>query len=455
MEDDNEITNYWSKLLLFLIIVFFGYITYYKFMVFDKKVPTDNKVKETEKNNENIVDPGIDDVHYADDTGEDINIGEQETDTSIDNVKNYLKSKYTEILGYQDISNFEKIESKEDTYKFNNIYFNIIIKEGMAVSGETPTFKILDTDFNVIDSSNRIFKSNDIIYYSESECDFDIKVPDKVKDSESHMVNIIYKIDTKTGEKTFMDYVKYDGAQVCEETKNINERTNNNTNKSTDSEYDSIASYIEKNKDKWWGLGFLADRDNTFAIDTNSINETKCDGNSFTLTNNGLNVEAKCVKNREDDYGDDYIYNITTKNNKVISVYNGVYSCGTRKLYSNNNYIIEYYSGCSINGQKMTIYNVNDGSKVYYDYEYNEDSDASNPYLATYTFVKKSDENGLSHGVSISKNKLYYVLADNVANKKAYTGNTKCRLMMVDLTNSTFKEIEVDSTDCYYYSRYS
>ena len=444
MEDENEIKNYWSKLLLFLIIVFLGYLTYYKFMVFDKKVPTDNKVKETEKNNENTVDPGIDDVHYADEDGEDINIGEQETDTSIDNVKNYLKSKYTEILGYQDISNFEKIESKEDTYKFNNIYFNIIIKEGMAVSGETPTFKILDTDFNVIDSSNRIFKSNDIIYYSESECDFDIKVPDKVKDSESHMVNIIYKIDTKTGEKTFMDYVKYDGAQVCEEAKNINERTNNNTNKSTDSEYDSISSYIEKNKDKW-GLGFLIDYDKKFEI---APDVEKCDGNTFTLTNNGLNVKVNCTKNREDQLAHEYAFNITTKNNKIITVYNGGYSCGTRKLYANSNYIIEYYTGCGVNGQNIKIYNINDGEGIYYDNDYTKESDAGKPYLATYTRSKESDENSSSHGVVISKNKLYYVLADYV--KDPYGVNTKCKLMMVDLSNEKFNETEIDSMDCYY-----
>ena len=88
MEDDNEIKNYWSKLLLFLIIVFLGYLTYYKFMVFDKKVPTDNKVKETEKSNENIVDPGIDDVHYADDDGEDIKIDENNIEENTGNKEN-------------------------------------------------------------------------------------------------------------------------------------------------------------------------------------------------------------------------------------------------------------------------------------------------------------------------------------------------------------------------------
>lgn len=29
------------------------------------------------------------------------------------------------------------------------------------------------------------------------------------------MINKLYKIDTSTGNKTFVDYVKYDGAVAC------------------------------------------------------------------------------------------------------------------------------------------------------------------------------------------------------------------------------------------------
>ena len=44
---------------------------------------------------------------------------------------------------------------------------------------------------------------------------------------------------------------------------------------------------------------------------------------------------------------------------------------------------------------------------------------------------------------------MYYVLADYYA---PYPDgkNTKCRLMMVDLSNSKFTETEIDSMDCYY-----
>ena len=49
--DDTKIKNYWTKLLLFIILVAFGYLTYYKYMVYDKK---DNNTN----NGNNVVDNG-------------------------------------------------------------------------------------------------------------------------------------------------------------------------------------------------------------------------------------------------------------------------------------------------------------------------------------------------------------------------------------------------------------
>lgn len=131
MEDDNEIKNYWSKLLLFLIIVFLGYLTYYKFMVFDKKVPTDNKVKETEKSNENIIEPGIDNVHYADDDGEDIKIDENNIEETYEKIKYEIKEEYCEEcatnLNYLYV-NGKKIESANGDIKVNQLKDVLIVE---------------------------------------------------------------------------------------------------------------------------------------------------------------------------------------------------------------------------------------------------------------------------------------------------------------------------------------
>ena len=213
-------------------------------------------------------------------------------------------------------------------------------------------------------------------------------------------------------------------------------KTNEETNKADTLEYDSIANYIKENNS--WGLKYLIDYDNAFIIETESINKNKCDGSSFKLVNNGLNVDAKCVKNNEDHLAINYAYDITTKNNKVITVNTGCSSCGCTNLYSNDNYIIEYYTGCSINGQRMKIYNVNDGEEVYYS---NNDSNGS--YLATSSGHLDDNDTVKEHGVVFNKNKLYYVLAES-------DKNTKCKLMMVDLSSSKFKETEIDSMDCYY-----
>ena len=53
MKDDDEIKNYWSKLLIFLLIVGVGYLTYYKFLVYDKKNNNINANKVEEKINDN------------------------------------------------------------------------------------------------------------------------------------------------------------------------------------------------------------------------------------------------------------------------------------------------------------------------------------------------------------------------------------------------------------------
>ena len=52
---DSEIKNYWSKLLIFLLIIGVGYLTYYKFFIFDKKNDNkqDNNVVEKKDENSN------------------------------------------------------------------------------------------------------------------------------------------------------------------------------------------------------------------------------------------------------------------------------------------------------------------------------------------------------------------------------------------------------------------
>lgn len=59
--DDNEIKNYWSKLLIFLLIIGVGYLTYYKFLVYDKKntdINNTNNLEEKDNNDQinNIVE---------------------------------------------------------------------------------------------------------------------------------------------------------------------------------------------------------------------------------------------------------------------------------------------------------------------------------------------------------------------------------------------------------------
>ena len=221
----------------------------------------------------------------------------------------------------------------------------------------------------------------------------------------------------------------------------LNDEINDETSNITTPKFDNLNNYIKSNS--WNRL--ITDYDNAFYIDTSSINEINCDGSSFMLKNNGLNIETRCNKTRYDDLGYTYTYEIITKNNKIIHVSNGCYSCGCTNIYSNENYIIEYYSGCSRNGQSITINNINDGSEVYYNNNY-ENTDIVRPYLST----SSGDSNSHNeHGITISNNKLYYVLADYYA---PYPDgkNTKCRLMMVDLSNSKFTETEIDSMDCYY-----
>lgn len=53
--EDEEIKHYWSKLLIFLIVVGFGYLSYYKFMIYDKRdINTNTNVVDNNSNtNEN------------------------------------------------------------------------------------------------------------------------------------------------------------------------------------------------------------------------------------------------------------------------------------------------------------------------------------------------------------------------------------------------------------------
>ena len=257
----------------------------------------------------------------------------------------------------------------------------------------------------------------------------------------------IFVVDKKNDNKKDNNVVE-NNAKPTEKTETkeeSNKQTNEETSKTNTSEYNSIANYIKENT---WGKIGLVDNDDAFYIETESINKEKCDGSSFKLMNNGLNVEAKCSKTRADNLGYDYEYNITTKNNKTITVKTGCYSCGCTSLYSNDNYIIEYYTGCSINGQTMKIYNVNDGEEVYYSNNW-DDTNIKRPYLATSSGKIDDYDNVKNHGVVFNKNKLYYVLANYYA---PYPDgkNTKCRLMMVDLSSTKFKETEIDSMDCYY-----
>ena len=64
--------------------------------------------------------------------------------------------------------------------------------------------------------SNKIFYTDGLIYYVEQKCYLGSSenVPNELKNDAS-MINKLYKIDTSTGNKTFVDYVKYDGAVAC------------------------------------------------------------------------------------------------------------------------------------------------------------------------------------------------------------------------------------------------
>ena len=229
-------------------------------------------------------------------------------------------------------------------------------------------------------------------------------------------------------------------------------KDNDEENKTKVMEFNNIiADYIKNNT--FDGL-FPIDYDGVFRIDTKSITQEKCNGDSFVLTNNGLNVEAKCVKNMDSRLVTNYAYDLITKNNKTITVNSELSSCGGTSLYSNNNYIIEFHSGCAVNAQSIIIYNINDGEKKYYSSIYFEDSQTDKPYLATASGTYEHPHEK-RHGIVFSKNQLYYVLAYPYAiESSSRVAKSKCKLMKIDLSNSDFIENEIGSMDCYYRDGY-
>ena len=109
-KDDDEIKNYLSKLLIFIIIVAFGYLSYYKFFIYDKRDVSNNNVIKKEENNKEKNDTGLK-PSYTDDSGSNV---EYEYNNIVENNDNNSNNSNEEIEEENKENNKNKIDSEDN-----------------------------------------------------------------------------------------------------------------------------------------------------------------------------------------------------------------------------------------------------------------------------------------------------------------------------------------------------
>ena len=247
-KEDNEIKNYWSKLLIFIIIIAFGYLSYYKFFIHDKRDVNNNNVIKKEENNSKEKNDTKSKPTDADNS----NTEDENDILSKDTLENYFLSNNIKVKTYVDLIDFADIvpiyestspekseiiyqnamkeiksileEEYGNTVKFNlykiDSCYIVAFTQNEAV-GEINDIIILNKEFKKIADASSIYYVDGKIYYQfllghgRTDANIEEDIRNNPISSYDCFIYMLYKVDTNTGEKNFVDYVEYDGAMSC------------------------------------------------------------------------------------------------------------------------------------------------------------------------------------------------------------------------------------------------